>query len=88
MRKYFLMLSLIGGLLVNYSKADETEKKPLPPTPSPAPTPSPEKNLIEAGKAYTLLPEVGGANEPNQVYVDLSSGKMTSIRIDAWDLAF
>lgn len=88
MRKYFLMLSLIGGLLVNCSKADETEKKPLPPTPSPAPTPSPEKNLIEAGKAYTLLPEVGGANEPNQVYVDLSSGKMTSIRRDAWDLAF
>ena len=88
MRKYFLMLSLIGGLLVNCSKADEVEKKPLPPTPSPAPTPSPEKNLIEAGKAYTLLPEVGGANEPNQVYVDLSSGKMTSIRRDAWDLAF
>ena len=56
MRKYFLMLSLIGGLLVNCSKADEAEKKPLPPTPSPAPTPSPEKNLIEAGKAYTLLP--------------------------------
>ena len=88
MRKYFLMLSLIGGLLVNCSKADEAEKKPLPPTPSPAPTPSPEKNLIEAGKAYTLLPEVGGANEPNQVYVDLSSGKMTSIRRDTWDLAF
>ena len=77
MRKYFLMLSLIGGLLVNCSKADEAEKKPLPPTPSPAPSPSPEKNLIEAGKAYTLLPEV-----------DLSSGKMTSIRRDAWDLAF
>ena len=88
MKKYFLMLSLIGGLLTGCSKADEAEKKPLPDGPDPAPAPIPEDKLIEAGKAYTLSPEVGGPNEPNQVYVDLSSGKMTSVRRDTWDLAF
>lgn len=88
MKKYFLMLSLIGGLLTGCSKADEAEKKPLPDGPDPAPAPIPEDKLIEAGKAYTLSPGVGGPNEPNQVYVDLSSGKMTSVRRDTWDLAF
>ena len=88
MKKYFLMLSLIGGLLTGCSKADEAEKKTLPDGPDPAPAPIPEDKLIEAGKAYTLSPGVGGPNEPNQVYVDLSSGKMTSVRRDTWDLAF
>lgn len=88
MKKYFLMLALIGGLLTGCSKADEAEKKPLPDGPDPAPAPIPEDKLIEAGKAYTLSPGVGGPNEPNQVYVDLSSGKMTSVRRDTWDLAF
>ena len=88
MKKYFLMLALIGGLLTGCSKADEAEKKPLPDGPDPAPAPIPEDKLIEAGKAYPLSPEVGGPNEPNQVYVDLSSGKMTSVRRDTWDLAF
>ena len=88
MKKYFLMLSLIGGLLTGCSKADEAEKKTLPNGPDPAPAPIAEDKLIEAGKAYTLSPGVGGPNEPNQVYVDLSSGKMTSVRRDTWDLAF
>lgn len=88
MKKYFLMLALIGGLLTGCSKADEAEKKPLPDGPDPAPAPIPEDKLIEAGKAYPLSPGVGGPNEPNQVYVDLSSGKMTSVRRDTWDLAF
>lgn len=87
MKKYFLMLALIGGLLTGCSKADEAEKKPLPDGPDPT-APIPEDKLIEAGKAYTLSPGVGGPNEPNQVYVDLSSGKMTSVRRDTWDLAF
>lgn len=33
-------------------------------------------------------PEVGGHNQPNQVYVDLSAQKETAIRRDSWDLSF
>jgi len=33
-------------------------------------------------------PSVGGSNEPNQVYVDLSSNKETVVRRDTWDLGF
>ncbi|MEM9680506.1 MAG: HmuY family protein [Bacteroidota bacterium] len=33
-------------------------------------------------------PTVGGPNEPNQVFVDLSSQTETPVRRDTWDLAF
>jgi hypothetical protein len=36
----------------------------------------------------TFLPNVGGGNEPNQVYIDLSSNKETVVKRDAWDLGF
>lgn len=36
----------------------------------------------------TVAPEVGGPNEPNQVYVDLSSGTSTTVERDSWDLGF
>ncbi|MEO9891217.1 HmuY family protein [Aurantibacter sp.] len=32
--------------------------------------------------------EVGGPNEPNQVYVDLSGQNQTSVNRESWDLAF
>jgi hypothetical protein len=35
-----------------------------------------------------LAPLVGGATQPNQVFVDLSSGTMTSIVRTSWDLGF
>jgi len=35
-----------------------------------------------------FYPTVGGANEPNQVYIDLSSNKETVVSRDAWDLGF
>lgn len=35
-----------------------------------------------------LAPEVGGANQPNQVYVDLSTGQMTTVPRVSWDLGF
>lgn len=35
-----------------------------------------------------ISPEVGGPNEPNQVYVDLSLQFQTAIQRDAWDLGF
>ncbi|GAB5564953.1 MAG: hypothetical protein Wins2KO_20160 [Winogradskyella sp.] len=32
-------------------------------------------------------PEVGGFNQPNRVYVDLSTGNQTSVRRDTWEIA-
>ncbi|GGE20352.1 HmuY family protein [Psychroflexus salis] len=46
-------------------------------------------NLFEsAALGGNLAPEVGGPNQPNQVYIDLSSQQETVIQRDAWDLAF
>ncbi len=36
----------------------------------------------------SMQPQVGGPNEPNQVYIDLSSHTETVIQRDTWDLGF
>lgn len=36
----------------------------------------------------TITPVVGGPNQQNQVYVDLSTNTSTSVRRDSWDLGF
>lgn len=36
----------------------------------------------------SIAPEIGGPNEGNQVFVDLSSGKTTLAERDSWDLGF
>lgn len=36
----------------------------------------------------TIAPEVGGPNQPNQVYVDLSTKTTTAVRRDSWELGF
>jgi hypothetical protein len=41
-----------------------------------------------ASLGSALAPEVGGPLEPNQVYVDLSSGNMTTVLRNSWDLGF
>ncbi len=45
----------------------------------------PIKIVIEGA---SIAPKVGGPNEPNQVYVDLSTNTSTPIRRDTWDLGF
>ena len=35
-----------------------------------------------------LQPTVGGPNQPNQVYIDLSAEASTSVRRDSWDFGF
>lgn len=49
-------------------------------------TPTEPINIIIDGA--TIAPEVGGPNQPNQVYVDLSTTTTTSIQRDTWDLGF
>lgn len=41
-----------------------------------------------ASLGSALAPEVGGPTQPNQVFVDLSSGKLTSVLRTSWDLGF
>jgi hypothetical protein len=45
----------------------------------------PLKIVIEGA---SIAPEVGGPNEQNQVYVDLSTNTSTPINRDSWDLGF
>lgn len=41
-----------------------------------------------AATSGVINAEQGGSNQPNQVYVDLSSNTQTSVRRDAWEIAF
>ena len=41
-----------------------------------------------ASLGRSLAPEVGGPNQQNQVYIDLSSEKTTVVQRDSWDLGF
>ncbi len=36
----------------------------------------------------TISPKIGGHNEPNQVYIDLSSQSQVDVKRDSWDLGF
>lgn len=42
----------------------------------------------QASAGGSIAPEVGGPNQPSQVYVDLSLKKFVKARRDSWDLAF
>lgn len=49
-------------------------------------TPQEPLNIVIEGAA--VMPEVGGPNQQNQVYVDLSTNTTTSVQRDSWDLGF
>jgi len=53
---------------------------------SSADTPSEPIQIVIEGASVS--PEVGGPNQQNQVYVDLSSNTATAIQRDSWDLGF
>jgi hypothetical protein len=70
-------LSLVFGLLLVTtfscsSDDDNTTSGPI--------------NIIIEGAA--IEPQVGGPNEPNQVYIDLSTNTTTAVQRDTWDLGF
>lgn len=43
---------------------------------------------FERSLGTSLLPEVGGPNQGDQVYIDLSTELATKVRRDSWDLGF
>lgn len=45
-------------------------------------------NSSDVSLGGSIQPEVGGPNEGNQVYVDLSSNTTTVVQRDSWDLGF
>ena len=49
-------------------------------------TPSGPINIVIEGAS--VAPEVGGPNQQNQVYIDLSTNTATSVQRDSWDLGF
>ena len=75
--KRYLYISLLILLVASCTKKEDNTPKPIPENPT-----------VEAGKSFIVSPNVGGVNQPNQVYVDLSTGKTTVVRRDSWDLAF
>jgi len=72
MKKSFFILSFATLMFASCS-SDDNSAVPNPPGPV---------------EQETLEPNVGGYNEPNQVYIDLSTATETVVRRDTWDLGF
>jgi hypothetical protein len=49
---------------------------------------APIEPIIVVIDGAVISPEVGGPNEPNQVYVDLSTNTTAVVKRDSWDLGF
>ncbi|APZ47992.1 hypothetical protein BW723_17550 [Polaribacter reichenbachii] len=49
---------------------------------------APTEPIVVVIDGASIAPEVGGPNQPNQVYVDLSTSTTTAIKRDSWDLGF
>ncbi|MCG1036924.1 HmuY family protein [Polaribacter sargassicola] len=49
---------------------------------------TPTEPIVVVIDGAAIAPEVGGPNEPNQVYVDLSTSTSTAVKRDSWDLGF
>ncbi|MCL7763430.1 HmuY family protein [Polaribacter sp. Z014] len=49
---------------------------------------TPQAPIVVVIDGAAVSPEVGGPNEPNQVYVDLSTNTTTVVKRDSWDLGF
>lgn len=74
MKKSILILSFVSLFFASCSNDDNVGgEQPEPVKP------------VESG---TIAPNVGGPNQPNQVFVDLSSNTQSAIKRDSWDLGF
>lgn len=81
MKKRILLLSVFALAIASCSKNDD---KPSPDVPNPNEKPQPE-SISEGG---VFKPSVGGPNEPNQVFIDLSAKKESTAKRDSWDFGF
>jgi len=74
MKKGLIILSLATVFLSSCSGSDDSTD-----------TVNPGPGAVEGS---VVQPSIGGPNEPNQIYVDFSSGSSKSIERTAWDLGF
>tara|TARA_R110000868_G_scaffold158589_4_gene386844 strand:- start:50944 stop:52023 length:1080 start_codon:yes stop_codon:yes gene_type:complete len=72
MKNNFIILMSIAVVFFTSCSNDDTPSDPI--------------EIVIEGAA--IAPEVGGPNEPNQVYVDLSTNTATAVQRDSWDLGF
>ncbi|WP_147677667.1 HmuY family protein [Algibacter pacificus] len=70
--KFSTLILCVFALVLSSCSSDETPSDPI-------------KIVIEGA---SISPEVGGPNEQNQVYIDLSTNTTTAIQRDTWDLGF
>ncbi|WP_338375714.1 HmuY family protein [uncultured Flavobacterium sp.] len=73
MKKQFYILSLITLVFTSCSSDDSN--------------PVVEEGVLPVSEAV-VSPLLGGPNQQNQVYIDLSSNQQTAISRDSWDLGF
>jgi hypothetical protein len=72
MKKSIFILSFACAFLASCSSEDN----------------APANTGIKPVEGSIQQPNIGGPNEPNQVYVDLSSGTSVAVERTAWDLGF
>ncbi|MEP5253455.1 MAG: HmuY family protein [Winogradskyella arenosi] len=70
--KYLKVALCFGIMALNSCSSDDTISGPI-------------SVVIEGA---TVTPEVGGSNEENQVYIDLSTDTSIAVQRDSWDLGF
>lgn len=78
MNRYFLRFSLAAMIMfLSCSKNEDTAK--------PAPDIVDDPVVVDKG---IMKPEVGGPNQPHQVFIKLATGKQTHVKRDSWDFGF
>ena len=73
--KFLTLILCLGALALTNCSSDDDNNLPSEPI----------EVVIEGAE---VAPTVGGPNQQNQVYVDLSTNTMTSVQRDSWDLGF
>ncbi|MGS2764319.1 HmuY family protein [Sinomicrobium sp. M5D2P9] len=74
MKRFFISQILVTGLLIAGCSSDDD-----------SPGTAPEVPVVESA---TVDVESGGPNQPNQVYIDLSTSETTVVKRDTWELGF
>lgn len=84
MKKVIYLLAMISFIATSCSSDDSTSGNNDNENPNNPDTPGETGPVAQA----TMAPNVGGPNEPNQVFVDLSENIQTDVKRDSWDLGF
>ena len=90
MKKVVYLLAMFTFIATTSCSSDDSTsgnndtENPNPGNPDNPGTPGEAGPVAQA----TMAPNVGGPNQPNQVFVDLSENIQTGVKRDSWDLGF